>query len=90
MGLSKSLFYRDIYDPHWPVRPQNLHVDYAYYLRGLAYFNKGNATLHRYIPDEISDETIVDLEELTAYHYECKSKSGAEEESYLTPFGDEH
>ena len=36
--------------------PQNLHVDYAYYLRGLAYFNKGKSTVQRYIPNEISDE----------------------------------
>jgi DNA sulfur modification protein DndD len=50
----------------------------------------GDQVIILYQPDEISDETIVDLEELTAYHYECKSKSGAEEESYLTPFGDEH
>ena len=36
--------------------PQNLHVDYAYYLKGLANFNKGKASLHRFIPNEISDE----------------------------------
>jgi|TARA_B100000959_G_scaffold285282_1_gene359532 outer membrane protein assembly factor BamD len=37
--------------------PQNLHVDYAYYLKGLANFNKGKASLHRFIPNEISDES---------------------------------
>ena len=37
--------------------PQNIHVDYAYYLKGLANFNKGKATLQRFIPDEFADES---------------------------------
>ena len=37
--------------------PQHLNVDYAYYLKGLANFNKGKATVQRFIPNEISDES---------------------------------
>ena len=37
--------------------PQNIHVDYAYYLKGLASFNKGKASVQRFIPNEIVDES---------------------------------
>ena len=37
--------------------PQNIHVDYAYYLKGLASFNKGKASVQRIIPNEIVDES---------------------------------
>jgi outer membrane protein assembly factor BamD len=34
--------------------PQNLHVDYAYYLKGLANFNKGKGFTQRYLPTDES------------------------------------
>lgn len=34
--------------------PQNLHVDYAYYLKGLADFNKGKGFTQRYLPTDES------------------------------------
>lgn len=37
--------------------PQNSYVDYAYYLKGLANFNKGKANVQRFIPNDIVDES---------------------------------
>tara|TARA_B100000929_G_scaffold278446_2_gene254701 strand:- start:360 stop:1139 length:780 start_codon:yes stop_codon:yes gene_type:complete len=37
--------------------PQNLHIDYAYYLKGLANFNKGKGSIQRFVPDEFADES---------------------------------
>lgn len=34
--------------------PQNMHVDYAYYLKGLANFNKGKGFTQRYLPTDES------------------------------------
>ncbi len=34
--------------------PQNAHVDYAYYLKGLTHFNKGKGFLQRYMPTDES------------------------------------
>jgi outer membrane protein assembly factor BamD len=34
--------------------PQNVHVDYAYYLKGLANFNKGKGFTQRYLPTDES------------------------------------
>jgi outer membrane protein assembly factor BamD len=34
--------------------PQNIHVDYAYYLKGLANFNRGKGIAQRYLPTDES------------------------------------
>jgi outer membrane protein assembly factor BamD len=36
------------------LNPQNAHVDYAYYLKGLANFNRGKGFVERYLPIDTS------------------------------------
>jgi DNA sulfur modification protein DndD len=50
----------------------------------------GRQVIILYQPNEISDNKLIELEDLIAYHYECKPKLHAEEESYIKLYGDEN
>ncbi len=48
----------------------------------------GKQVMILYQPSEISNKKLDQLDDLIAYHYECKVKQNSESESYFVKFGD--